>query len=196
MTATTRHAMNIPSAAPTSAATGRRKTASNGLGERLAVWWQGLAPRERKAVSIVGWIVGLALLWWVLLGPAVHTLRKAPSQHSALDAQIAQMQRMAATAEHLKEQNSAPIPSRGAAQSSLTQATAPLGATGQVSVQGDRAILTLRGVSPDALALWLSQVRVNARLTPVSAQIDRRGNPEGWHGQITVAGPGLGSTAP
>ena len=188
--------MKTPSSAPNAAATGRRKAASNGLGERLTVWLQGLAPRERKAVSIAGWIVGLALLWWVLLGPAFNTLRKAPAQHAALDTQIAQMQRMAASAEQLKEQNSAPIPSRGAAQSSLTQATAPLGATGQVSIQGDRAILTLRGVSPDALALWLSQVRVNARLTPVSAQIDRRGNPAAWHGQITVAGPGLGSTAP
>lgn len=188
--------MNAPSSATTSAAIGRRKSTSSGLGERLTVRWQSLAPRERKAVSIAGWIVGLALLWWILLGPAVNTLRKAPAQHAALDVQVAQMQRMAASAEQLKEQNSVPIPSRGAAQSSLTQATTPLGATGQISIQGDRAVLTLRGASPDALALWLSQVRVNARLTPVSAQIDRRSNPEGWHGQITVAGPGLGSTAP
>ena len=188
--------MNAPSSASTSAAVGRRKTTSVGLGEQLAARWQGLAPRERKGLTIAGWFVGLALLWWVLLGPAINTLRKAPAQHAALDTQIEQMQRMAASAEQLKEQNSVPIPSRGAAQSSLTQATTSLGATGQISIQGDRAILTLRGASPDALALWLSQVRVNARLTPISAQIDRRSNPEGWHGQITVAGPGLGSTTP
>jgi general secretion pathway protein M len=175
---------------------GRRQAASKGWGEKLSVWWQGMAPRERRAVSFAAWVVGLVLLWWVLLGPAVNTLRNASAQHAALDAQLAQMQRMAASAEQLREKADVPIPSRGAAQSALTQATGPLGASGQISIQGDRAILTLRGAPPEALALWLNQVRVNARLTPISAQIDRRGNPEGWHGQITVSGPGLGSPTP
>ncbi|OAD41544.1 hypothetical protein LPB72_12335 [Hydrogenophaga crassostreae] len=188
--------MNTATTAPSTAPTGRRKATSSGLVERLTVRWQAMAPRERRAVSVAAWVIGLALLWWVLLGPAINTLRKAPSQHAALDAQLAQMQSMAASVEQLREQNSAPIPSRGAAQSSLTQATGPLGATAQINVQGDRAILTLRGTAPEALALWLNQVRVNARLVPVSAQLDLRGSPEGWHGQITVAGPGLGSTTP
>jgi general secretion pathway protein M len=189
--------MNATATPPaTQTADRRRKPGAQGTNERLAVWWQNLAPRERKAVTLASWLMGLALLWWVLLGPAVQTLRKAGDQHATLDAQIAQMQRMAASAQQLRGQNSAPTPSRGAAQSALAQATGSLGATGQVSVQGDRAILTLRGASPEALAQWLSQVRVNARLTPIDAQIDRRGNPAGWHGQITVAGPGLGSPTP
>lgn len=187
--------MNTASA-PHPASIARRKTASNGLGDKLTVWWQSMAPRERRAVSFAAWVVGLVLLWWVLLGPAIGTLRKAPAQHATLDAQLAQMQRMAANADQLRDKADAPIPSRGAAQSALTQATNTLGATGQVSIQGDRAILTLSGAQPDALALWLNQMRVNARLTPISAQIDRRGKPEGWHGQITVSGPGLGAPAP
>jgi general secretion pathway protein M len=188
--------MNTPAPALPSLPKGRSKPDQQGLSERLAVWWQSMAPRERKAVGVAAWLLGLALLWWVLLGPAITTLRGAPAKHAELDAQLAQMQRMAASAQQLSEQNNTPVPSRGAAQSSLEQATKPLGATAQISVQGDRAILTLRGTPPDALALWLSQVRVNARLLPISAQLDRRSNPEGWHGQITVAGPGLGSTTP
>lgn len=165
-------------------------------GDRWAAQWESMAPRERRLVSIAAWVVGLALLWWVALGPAIQTLRKAPAQHAALDAQLATLQTLAATAAQLRGQNSAPTPSRGAAQSSLTQATAQLGTTAQISVQGDKAILTLQSTPPDALALWLNQVRVNARVVPVSAQLERASNPDGWNGQITLAGPGLGSTAP
>lgn len=165
-------------------------------GDRWAAQWENMAPRERRLIGIAAWVVGLALLWWVALGPAIQTLRKAPAQRAALDAQLATLQTLAATAAQLRSQNSAPTPSRGAAQSSLTQATAQLGTTAQVSVQGDKAILTLQGTPPDALALWLNQVRVNARVVPVSAQLERASNPDGWNGQITLAGPGLGSTAP
>jgi general secretion pathway protein M len=184
------------SANPSSSPTGRRKVAMATLGDRWASKWESMAPRERRMVSIAAWIVGLALLWWVALGPAVQTLRKAPAQHAALDAQLAQMQSLAATAEQMRGQNSAPTPSRGAAQSSLEQATKKLGDSSQVNVQGDKAILTLRGTTPQALAVWLNQVRVNARLVPVSAQLERTSNPDSWSGQVTVSGPGLGSTTP
>lgn len=181
---------------PAISASTRKAPVQPGLGDRWAAKWESMAPRERRMVSIAAWVVGLALLWWVVLGPALQTLRNAPAQHAALDAQLATMQTMAATAEQLRGQNSAPTPSRGAAQSSLTQATAQLGASAQVNVQGDKAILTLKGTPPDALAVWLNQVRVNARLVPVSAQLERGGDPDGWRGQITVGGPGLGAPSP
>ena len=187
--------MNTPTAT-TSPVAGRRSAAQSSLGDRASLAWENMAPRERRAVSLAAWVLGLALLWWVLLGPALATLKRAPEQHARLDAQIAQMQRLAASAEQLRGQNSAPTPSRRAAESSLQQATAALGTTAQLSVQGDRAMLTLQGTAPQALAVWLGQVRVNARLAPVSAQLEHRANASGWFGQITVAGPGLGQTAP
>lgn len=181
---------------PTSPSSKRSAQAQPGPGDRWAAKWESMAPRERRMVTIAAWVVGLALLWWVALGPAIQTLRKAPAQHAELDAQLATMQTLAATAEQLSGQNSAPIPSRGAAQSSLTQATSQLGATAQINVQGDKAILTLKGTPPDALAVWLNHVRVNARLAPVSAQMEQKSPTDGWRGQITVGGPGLGSPTP
>ena len=164
-----------------------------GFLESFAAGWQAMAPRERRLVSLAAWLLGLCLLWWVLLGPALATLRQAPAQQAKLDAQLARMQNMAASAEQLRGQSSAPIPSHRAAQSSLEQATLALGATAQLSLQGDRAALTLQGVAPEALALWLNQVRVNARLLPVQVQMQRGGDPDGWTGQIVLAGPGLGT---
>lgn len=175
----------------------RRKTAEASLGDRWANKWESLASRERRMVSAATWLVGLALLWWVALGPAIQTLRKAPAQHAALDAQLATLQTLAASAEQMRGQNSAPTPSRGAAQSSLEQATKALGETAQINVQGDKAILSLRGTPPQAVAAWLNQVRVNARVVPVNAQLERGSNAtDGWKGQITVSGPGLGSGTP
>ena len=75
----------------------------------------------------------------------------------------------------------------------LEQYTSQLGGTAQVSVQGDRASVNFRGTAPEALSQWLNQMRVNARLLPVQAQLERQANPVGWSGQLVLAGPGLQS---
>ena len=153
-----------------------------------------LSPREQRAVGIAAWVVGLGLLWWLAVAPALATLRQAPERHRLLDAQLGQMRRMAATAESLRSQNTAQPLGRDAVLRALEQATATaLAGTGQLAVQGDRATVTLRGTPPDALAQWLSQVRINARLVPVQAELKHTAAPSGWNGQLVLAGPGLGS---
>ncbi|MCY1547635.1 Type II secretion system (T2SS), protein M [compost metagenome] len=63
-----------------------------------------LSPRERRAVFAAAWVVGLGLLWWLALAPALSTLRQAPERHARLDTQLAQMQQLAASAEQLRAQ--------------------------------------------------------------------------------------------
>lgn len=153
-----------------------------------------LSPRELRAVTIAAWVVGLGLLWWLAVAPALVTLRQAPERHRQLDAQLGQMRRLAATAESLRSQNTAQPLTRDAVLSALELATtSALAGTGQLAVQGDRATVTLRGTPPDALAQWLSQVRINARLVPVLVEIKHTAAPAGWNGQLVLAGPGLGS---
>lgn len=169
-----------------------RNPGALGTGHRLGALLAGMAPRERRAVLVAVWVIGLALLWWIALGPALSTLRQAPARHAALDAELSRMLGMAATAEQVRAQNNTPPPTRRGAQTAIESATTTLGGQAQTSIQGDRAILTLRDVPPQALAQWLAQVRVNARLLPVEAQIQRQPASGGWTGQITLAGPGLG----
>lgn len=162
------------------------------LREAVQPTWARLAPRERLAVAAAASVVGLALLWWLGVAPALATLRQAPAQHLQLDAQLAQMRQMAATAEGLRGQNTALSPA--SARGALEQATtATLAGTAQLQVQGDRATVTLRGTPPDALAQWLAQVRINARVVPVQADLQNSGTPAGWSGQLVLAGPGLGA---
>lgn len=152
-----------------------------------------LAPREQRALNIGLWVVGLGLLWWLGVAPALNTLRQAPERHVQLDAQLGKMRALAATATALRADTRSQLPSRDDALRFLEQATTALGGTAQLSVLGDRATLTLRNTPPEALALWLSQVRINARLVPLEAQLNRQPGSTTWNGSLVLSGPGLAS---
>ena len=150
-----------------------------------------LSTRERRAVLTAVWVVGLGLLWWLAVAPALTTLREAPERHARLDAELNQMQRMAAAASALRAESTAQPPGREAVQRALEAATGLLGGTAQLAVQGDRATATLRGTSPAALAQWLAQVRINARLLPLETQLTRDATTGNWSGTVVFSGPGL-----
>lgn len=163
------------------------------VASRLAERWNTslarLAPRERLAMTLALWTMGLALLWWLALAPALSTLRQAPARHAQLDAQLAQMQHLAATATALQSSGAAQAPRRDEALRALETATAALGSGARLTVLGDQATLTLRAAPPQALAQWLAQARVNARVMPREAKLTR--DASGWNGNLVLGGPGL-----
>ena len=152
-----------------------------------AARWRTFSPRERLAAAIAIGIVALALVWLVALAPALRTLREAPAVLDRLDAQLSQMQRLAAEARDLK--TGAPV---GAAQSAtaLRSATERLGDRARLVVLGDRATLTLSGITGDALRQWLAEARSGARARPLDAQLTR--GPQGYTGTLIV---GIGGTS-
>lgn len=116
----------------------------------LAAAWARLGARERRLAALAATVVGLALLWWLGLAPALRTLREADSQRAALQVQAQQMQRLKTEAEALK---ALPRLSRDEALRALEAAVKQrLGATGQLSVVGDRANVALKETPADALA--------------------------------------------
>lgn len=151
--------------------------------------WALRSPRERLAVRLALGVVLLALLWWELLGPAISTLRRAPAQHDRLDTQLQQVQQLVATAQALQAASNATPPAREVAIKAMEQATSELGEGARLSVQGTQASVTLQSVPPAALARWLAQLRVNARVTPAQAQLRMAG--AGWSGTLQLTGPGL-----
>lgn len=153
-----------------------------------------LSARERTAVTVAAWVIGLGLLWWLAVAPAIGTLQQAPARHARVDAQLSQVQRLAATAEAVRGQSSTQPPGRDEVLRALETATQGLAGTGQLSVLGDRATVTLRNTPPAALAQWLSQVRINARLLPLESKINREPGSPGWSGTVVLTGPGLGGT--
>ena len=80
-----------------------------GAGDAVDNWtapwrarWRALGTRERRAISIAVWVLGLFLLWALAIAPAWRTVRTAPAQLDQLDAQLQQMQRQANEARELR----------------------------------------------------------------------------------------------
>lgn len=152
----------------------------------LQARWALLAPREKSLVAAAVVLVALALVWWVGLAPALRTLRAADTQHRALDTQLQQMRALQLQAEAMKAQ---PRQNQDEALRALeTAVRQQLALTARLSVQGDRATVTLTGTPPEALTQWLTQSRVNARALPTEARLVR--NAAGlWDGTVVLTLP-------
>lgn len=147
--------------------------------------WRNVSPREQRLALLALGVVLLALLWWVAVAPALKVLRTAPQQHLALDAQNQQMQRLQAQALSLRAQ---PVITATEARSALEASLKPLGDSAQMAVQVERVTVTLKAVSPDALAQWLATARQNARTVPTEARLTR--NAAGaWDGSVVLQLP-------
>lgn len=137
----------------------------------LATRWQALAPREQRLLGLAAWLIGLALLWWVALAPALNTLRGAPARHAGVDRQLQQMQALQAEARQLQATPPARVgDAQALLRSSLTQ---HLGNTAQLQIVGDRATVTLQAAPAPGLALWLAEARSNARAQVLEARLNR-----------------------
>ena len=149
------------------------------LRQQAGTWWQGRSRRERQAVVIVLFVLGLFVVWSLAVQPALRTVNDAPAQLDRLDAQYQQMQRVAAESTALR---GAPRVSPAQATLALKAATDRLGERAKLSLQGDRATVTFSGVSPDALRAWLVEARSGARARPIDAQLQR--GPQGYGGTL------------
>jgi general secretion pathway protein M len=141
--------------------------------------WRARAPRERIALAAAA--AGLILLvgWALLVAPALATLRTAPLQRESLETQVLQMRGMAAEVRELR--NTTPV---AAAQAGLAIKTAAerYGDKVRLTLQADRALITLINISPEQLRALLVEVRSAARARPVEAQLNRV--PAGYSGTL------------
>lgn len=137
----------------------------------LRARWSRLASRDKRLARLALLLVLATLLWLFSVAPSLATLRSADAEVKILNAQLQRMQAMQAQAQALQK-----LPALGFddAVRALTAATKQtLGATAQLSVAGDRASVTLKAASADALAEWLTQARLNARSLPLEARLVR-----------------------
>jgi len=144
--------------------------------------WNALGERERALLLFGSAVLGVALLWWLGLAPALRTVRSAPAQIEALDTQLQQMQTLAA---EVRELRATPALPGAQAQAALNAAAQRLGDKLRLSLQGERAVVDLNGLPGEALASWLAEVRLNARARVVEAQLVR--TPQGgYRGKVVL----------
>ncbi len=159
--------------------------ASSAPPSALQTFWRGLAARERRLLVAGAAVLALGLLWAVGVAPAWRTLQRAPVDLEALELQLQNMRALAAEAQQLRATPAVP-PEQAAAV--LKAATERLGAKAKLSLQGDRAVLTLTALEPGALTAWLAEVRSGARARPLEANLTRAG--AGYSGTLVL---GLGA---
>ncbi len=148
----------------------------------LRVWWRALSARDRRLLRVAIAVLLVGALWLLALQPALQTLRSAPAALDAAETQLQTMQRLAAEAGELR---ATPPVNPEQAAAALQAATARLGELGRLSLQGDRAVLTLNGVSTSALRDWLAEARSGARARPVEASLMR--GAQGYSGTLVLA---------
>lgn len=162
---------------------------SDAWSERIAVWrqqmgelWRARSPRDRAALVTMALVVGAFLLWTLAIAPAWRTLQGAPAQIEALDAQLQQMRAQAAEVRELR--NATPI---AAAQAgvAIKAAAERHGDKVRLTLQGDRALVTFNGASPEQLRSLLVEARSAARARPVEAQLTRGAN--GFNGTLVLS---------
>jgi general secretion pathway protein M len=152
------------------------------LRTRAKARWRSFAPRERLALGVGGALLAVFIAWSAFIAPAWRTLQAAPAELDQLDSQLQQLQRLAADAKTL--QGAPPMPAAEAV-APLKAATDRLGGKGAIVFQGDRATLTLTGVSGDALRDWLREARSGARARATDVQLNRDG--DGYSGVVVVS---------
>ena len=160
----------------------------------LAPRWQALSEREQRLLILGAAVLVAALVWWLAWAPALRTLREAPAQQAALDAQWLQLKELQAQAQTLKQQpRITPPEALRALQNSSAEL---LGANAQLQIVGDRCTVTLKAVPAPAFASWLARVRTQARAVPVQAQLQRNAGTDKsspgaatWSGSVVLSLP-------
>jgi general secretion pathway protein M len=148
--------------------------------------WAALARREKLMVAAATAVVLIAALWVLAIGPALATLRHSDEQRRVLDAQLQRIMALRAQAQSLQSQPKQNY-EEASRQLELSVRQA-LGTSARLSIQGERATVTLTGTAPDALAQWLAQARANARAIPAEAHLVRNGNGM-WEGTVVLTLP-------
>jgi general secretion pathway protein M len=148
----------------------------------LQAHWSALTVRERRLLLGALALLACAALWWLALAPALATLRSAEALHRVQDEQLQTMQRLQAQAQLIQAQ---PPLAPGESRRLLEATVNALGARAQMALVGERATLTLKGVTAEALAQCLAQARLNARALPSEAHLVR--NTSGtWDGTLVL----------
>ncbi len=144
--------------------------------------WAGLTPRDRRLAALGAAVLGLFLVWAIAVAPALATLRRAPDELAQLQVREQQMQLLAQVAKSLH--GAQPV-APAQATSALNAATARLGPQARLTIQGERAVLTLQGVAAPQIMAWLAEARAGARARVSEATLTQTGQGV-YSGSLTV----------
>jgi len=151
---------------------------SAGLRQR----WQALLPRERRLLRTAAGLAAVAVLWWLGLQPALRIRQQAHSELPRLQAQLQTMQALQKQVAQLHTQT-ALEPAQ--AQALFAQACRTHGIPETVLQADGPTTVQMHGVPPQAVGLWLTELRTSAHVLPIRVQL-RRDAQDLWSGTVQL----------
>ena len=131
------------------------------------VRWSAMTQRERYAVLLAASVVGLALLWWVALEPALQGRKKLSERLPALRREAAQL---AGLAQHYKNVPRA-TETDLAAYLNSSLAAAGFDANAAQNDANGRVVVRLAGADYGRLMNWLLEAQTQSHAQLQSANI-------------------------
>ena len=148
-------------------------------------WWRARSQREQRALQIGGMVLLGLWLWRWVLSAAWHTWVHSEPMHAQLDQHLAQMQAMQQQWHALSEPTT---PSPEVSLQTLQALVEALGDRAHSRHAGQQFFVEFNNLSPEALAQFLVQSRVqsHARVSEAHWQsVDGQ-----WNGQLVLTLPG------
>jgi general secretion pathway protein M len=151
-------------------------TKAGELRERALAYWIARTEQERKVLAVGAGVVLLALLYLVLLAPALEGREQLRRSLPELRQQAAQLQTLAGEAQALAGQpvvEAAPLTREALAASMTARGLDPASLT----LTGEYARVQLTGVSFANVMAWLDDQRRDSRLNVQDAQFKALSTP-------------------
>jgi general secretion pathway protein M len=147
--------------------------------------WAALGAREQRALRLAIAVLLAAVVWLVLLAPALRTLKSAEAQNLQLSAELEHMQALQLRAKGLR---ATPALTPQEALSALQSASNALGPSAELQVQGEQATLRVKQLSTEALAQWLRPPPESGQ-SPAEAHLQRDAATGLWSGSMVFQLP-------
>lgn len=187
--------MNAPHDKTTTAANDSASTRMATSSRMLAIYsqvrgaiksrYQALNDREKSFVHVAAVLLTLALVWWVMVSPALQILKKAPAQHLLLDQEIQAMQKMATEVKVIQSEPKETISNFETSLKAVSENLLP-SQTSMVQTN-DNLTITIKQVSASNLARWLEALRTELHVKPNQVQLKFQNDQ--WHGTIVIQLP-------
>ncbi|MBY9067693.1 type II secretion system protein M [Hyphomonas sp. WL0036] len=145
-------------------------------------WWEGRTGREKVMVGAAGTLFAIAVIWQLVLQPAMMTLDQSKLNHERAAQTLARLDRIGSLIEqgeaispHVTSAGSQDIAAaqsaslRMATEAGLAAVSAPISATSEFGVQ-------FSDVSSPALFTWIEQVETALGVHVTSAKLQPNAN--------------------
>lgn len=151
----------------------------------LQEFWSARDARERRLLSIAAAVVGLALIYLLLIDPAVEARAQLNKTLPNLRQQVAQMQALATEASELGELEAPAV--EPVSRANVEAALARNGLKAQnLSVNNEMVVAQFSGVSFAQLVRWLQDMQKTSMATVVESNIVAQDQPDTVNATLTL----------